>query len=472
MAMNRELFKQIEGSYKTLCDERNPGQIVHVITEAIGLTDKKGRRYRDAKSGNHLLSEKREEGKALRRPEEFNLADLAEAMIGREYRQVLGLDRDRETIDISHIARFTEEAAVPIGPSVFANVAAWSSAVGGLMQAQFIDGYQSAPYDFVGLFPTRPTVFWQGGERYIDIIGAADPAPEVGIGAEHPDMPLSALWVEPGPMKKYGGKILVAKETAVIDISGGGILAKAKTGGETLAFRESELRLDIITGQTNNFRLGMLTDSGATGYNTYGPTIVTPAGVSQTIPNSFINPLNDVGAFQKSDENLAQLFHPVTGNPINVSMDVALLPTPLAKVGQWLAGVGELSAWNQTTSGPAQAAPGTFPNSVQNGKNPWQNVIKPIESRWLDVRHRASTTQTNPNRSAGLGLTGAAAYRWYRLDPSKFAARRVGWEPMNIDLNPGDYILAVQGIIAGQVFNVAVQYQVLSPWAIQRCLGA
>ena len=461
--MNRQLFEQVRDSYKTLSAAGKPGRIIHLITEQIGLTDGNGKRYRSRATGNHRLAEK-----PKRSAEDFSPSVLAEALIGRDWKQAIGFDSDNETVSVPRLLRFQEEGAAPIGPSVFANVAAWTAAVGGLMQAQFIEGFNQAPYDLLGLWPTKKPIFYQGGERYIDIIGPADPAPEVGVGAEHPDMSMTALWVEPGQMKKYGGKILVARETAAIDISGGLILQKAKTGGDTCAFRENELILDIVCGQTNNFRMGFRDDSGATGYNTYGPTITNPAGTARQIPNDIVNPLNDLGALQISDLQMANLYHPITDNPIEVKMDVCLLPTPLADWGNWLLGMENMTALNQTTAGPAQAAPGTFPNSMQQGRNPWQRVLKPVVSRWLHYRHVGSTTATSTNRSPGLGLSGAAVYRWYRVDPARFMYRRCAWEPTSLDLNPGDYQMAVQNIIAGQVFNVSVQYQVVNPWAIQR----
>jgi hypothetical protein len=322
------------------------------------------------------------------------------------------------------------------------------------------------------LFPIRPAVFWQGGERYIDVIGPYQPAPQVGPAEEYPDMSLSALWVEPGPMKKYGGKVTLAKEVAEIQISSGEIVAAAGRGGESLKFRENELSLDVITGQTQNFKLGMLTDASATGYNTYSPSITNPAGTSRTVPNDIVNPLNDLGAFQKSDEQLANLYHPVTDFPIEARLDTVLLPTPMEKVAQWLLGMTGLDALNQTTNPQAQDAPGTFPNTAQKGKNPYQGVWKPVVSRWLHARHVASTTQPDANRTAGLGLTGAAQYRYYRMDPAKFACRRQKWAATSITASPNDWVMATQGLVFGQVFDIATMVQVLSPYHIQRNKGA
>ena len=105
------------------------------------------------------------------------------------------------------------------------------------------------------------------------------------------------------------------------------------------------------------------------------------------------------------------------------------------------------------------------------GPNPWSGVLKPRLSQWLDVRHAASTVQADPNLSAGLGLTGSGLNRWYRIDPAKFAFIRMGWDQLSIDLNPNDYQMAVQGIIAGQVFDMAAMVQVVNPYMVQRNKG-
>lgn len=470
--MHRELFEQVRDTYRTLCDGAHPlrhMQIIPVLTEAVGLTDRQGKHYRDPATKNLVLAEKRENGRRPYSATEISPAKLAEAIIGPDWKYHLGIDDSGERVAPNYL-RLREEAAAPIGPSIWGNVAAWTGAIGGLYQAAFTEGYQQTPADVVDLFPTRTAVNWQGGERIIDILGPADPAPAVGITEEMPDMAMSAMWIEPGPMQQYGGKVLVSRATAAIDISGGQFLQKAKTGGGSLKLREQELALDIITGQTNNWRMGFRDDAGATGYATYGPTITRPDGSTNTIPNDLTNPFSDIGAVQKSNDAVAQLYHPLTDNPIDVDMNVALFPSSMQGWPEMFLFASSLSPMSQTTAVATinTAGGGTFPNLKADSTNPWRGVVTPRYSRWLDKRHRDATTSGNPNRSPGLGLTGANVYRWYRMDPSRFACRRVMWEPMSVDLNPSDYIMAVQNIIAGQVFHIAVQYQVLNPYAIQR----
>lgn len=470
--MSQARFEEVRDNYKRCSEEyKNPLLIASMIAERVGLCDENGERFTNDKGAPCLNPDR-----SVRRPKptDFQFDMLAEAIIGPTWRTVLGLNNSSKLFPthayMSEAARMglvREESAAPLGPSMWANVAAWSATVGGLLGAQFTYAYESAPFALKDLFPVRQGVFYQGGERYVDIIGPYQPAQATGPGEEYPDMTMSALWVEPGPAQKYAGKITITKETAIIDISGGQIMAKAKELGETLAFRESELTIDVITGQTNNWKLGMLPDTSATAYNTYGATISGPVA-TRTIQNSNVNPFNDVGALQKSDEYTTNLYNPVTDYPMDVEMGVAVFPTCMAAFAEAINQVSDFSIMNQSTINQAQPAPGQFPTDLLRMLNPWRGRIRGIADRWLQRRLTNSTTQGDPNLTAGLGLSGAAQYRWYRMDPAKAACRRQMWAPTSQSISPNDWVMATQGLIGGFVCDMSTSVQVLSPYHIQQ----
>ncbi len=466
--MSQALFEEIRDRYRMCTEEhRNPMLFPAMVAEQVGMCDENGERFFSA-SGSPCLNP--DKSKRRKRPEQFRIDVLAEAMIGRNWRTVLGLDNssklfptDKYFAEAARAGLVQEESAAPIGPSMWANVAAWSATVGGLYGAQFNLGYESAPYKLRDLFPVRQGVFYQGGERYIDIIGAYQPAQATGPGEEYPDNTMSAMWVEPGPAQKYAGKITLTKETMAIDISGGQIMGEASKCGEMIAYRESELTIDVLTGQTNNWKLGLLPDTSATAYNTYGPTVN-----GRLITNSNVNPFNDVGALQKSDEYTTNLYNPVTDFPIDVEMGVAVFPTCMAAFAEAINQVSDFSVMNQTTINQAQPAPGQFPTDMLRMLNPWRGRIRGISDRWLQKRLTGSTTQGDPNLTAGLGLSGAAQYRWYRMDPAKAACRRQMWGATTTSLSPNDWVMATQGIVAGFAYDISTMVQVLSPYHIQQ----
>jgi hypothetical protein len=44
----------------------------------------------------------------------------------------------------------------------------------------------------------------------------------------------------------------------------------------------------------------------------------------------------------------------------------------------------------------------------------------------------------------------------------------VGWEPNAVDIPTSSFVMADQGLVWGQVVDMAIQIQVLNPWMIQR----
>lgn len=462
-------YEKIKATFAKCCegvtsphDPRPRLRFVKEVAEQVGLCDKEGTGFqRD--DGFPVLAKERK--RAVR---DFPLALLAEAMMGRDWANVIGLNAPSGA---SYSARrwLSEEAIAPIGPSYFTSVNAWQASIGALVQAQGIEGYETADFDLAGLFPTRTPLFWNGGERYTDIIGVSEPAPKVGPGESHPDARLDALWVEPGPLAKYGNKLTIARETAFVDINGR-LMERAKTLGAGIKFRENELALDLICGQTNNFKLGLLNDTSATGYNTFGATVPTGDGTTGTLGNDLTNPMVDpITTFQASDDSLTAYKHPVNGlpMPLQTSLNTLLLPTTLNNWAMFLNGLADMSILDQPAL-PAPAPAGTFPTGSMTGPNPYRNRFQIRVSQWLYDRHTRSTTAPSANRTAGLGLSAANARRWYRLDPARFAARRAAWEMDSKPLNPGDYVMADQNVVWGEVVNIGVQFQVLNPWAIQR----
>jgi hypothetical protein len=436
-----------------------------LVAESVGLTDARGVVARRADGFPELRKDRK------KTVADYNLKAVTEALLGDRWPQLLRIDTQGDQYAFKQVLR--EESAAPIGPSFLANVNAWTATIGGLIQAQLLEGYEQAPFEERTLFPTRPVIFWQGGERYVAIIGPSRMAPEVGPGEEAPDARLDGMWVEPGPMKKYMRKILITKETAFTDITGGQVLARAKQVGNELAYRENDLVLNAVVGTTNNWKLGLTQDASATGYNTYGATVPTGLGTTGTLNNDIVNPMLDpFTTWQTSQDYLLQYKHPITGNPMPKAQELktALIPSSLSWFARYLLGLGTVQLGTQPTA-PFPQLPNTssFPSAWMGGENPFRGTVtQTIESQWLFTKHLTSATAVDPDIPVGLGLSLANSRRWYRLDPAEFACRRAAWEMTQVDLSPSDYVMATQGIIAGQVGSVAVMVQVLNPYAIQR----
>jgi len=458
--VSQRIFERVRDRYKQILDQGAPRPdraIADVIKEATGQVNAAtGEPFDDGRGGPALNPDRK-----VRADQPGILEAVTHAILGERWRHVLCE------------GRLKEEAVAPIGPSVFMNVAAWTAAVGGLVQGSIMEGYfDTSDFELAGLFPTKTPVFWQGGERFTAIIGPARPAPKVGPGQSHPDVRMDAMWVEPGPMAKYGHKITVARETAFIDITGGEILSKARELGFGLRYREHELTLDVIVGQTNNFKLGLTNDASATGYNTYGATVPTGGGTTGTLGNDIVNPMTDpLTTFNKSQTALLGYKHPVTGLPMPMAnrLTTILIPSSLQWFATYLNTVSQIQLGSQTGAPFPQIAGSTFPTNWAAGPNPFAGLFKDVRvSQWLYTRHLEPTTQPDPERSPGLGLSADNANRWYRLDPERFACRRLAWDVDVQEVAANAFPMLDQGLVFGAVANIGVQLQILNVWAIQR----
>lgn len=454
-------YELLRENFKLCCPEggvQRPGLFGKMVAEQVGLVDKNGQ-YHRRNDGMPMLAKDRKRTTA-----DFSLADVAEATMGREWKNIL---------KGSHGRLLREESAVPVGPSYFAAMNGWNAATGGLVTAAILEGYETPEYDeLAGLFPTRPFRFWNGGDRLPVRVGPSEPAPKVGPGESHPDANLSGMWIEPGPMAKYGQKLSIARETAEVDILNGTTVEAARTLGQGLKFRELELTLDVIVGTTNNFRMGLLNDVSATGYNTYGATVPTGLGTTAALGNDIVNPLTEPWTtMQTSDDALVGYKHPITGvtMPMAARLNTILVPQTLSMFATWLNGLGDLTLGSATGAGAVPGnLGGSYPTVQMHSKNPWANRFQVRVSQYLWDRHTRNVIPPTPNFSPGLGLSATNARRWYRLDPNSFAARRVAWEPNSVDIPTNSYVMADQGLVWASVVDMALQIQVLNPWSIQR----
>jgi hypothetical protein len=441
-------FAELQGQFSKLQEAKQPKLFAAQIAHRLGLCDKNGRGYQD-KNGLPCLSKERQD-----RPEDYNLPALTEAMLGRDWANKIGLS---ETAGQAMPVRrwLSESNAAPIGPSFFLTVNAWTNVIGALVQAALLEGYEAADYDIRNLFPTIPATIWEG-EKLIDVLGPGQPADEIAPGEPHGDMPMSMMWVQAATLRKYGGKLLVTKESAWADITGGQVIQKARTMGEMVAYRENELALDVICGTTNNFAMAFGQQTAATGYNTYGATIN-----GRALGNSFVNPLTDWTSLQNIDNVVSKMRHPVyPAVPIKVRTNLLVVPFPLGTLATQLNTADNFMMGTQGQAPLAQIASSTFPTGQTTYPNPYRNRFSVVASQWLDARHEA------------MGLTGNALFRYYAVDTTRAIKRRIGWEPQTFEINPNEFAMADRGIVAGQLADFAGMYQVYSPYHIVRCLGS
>jgi len=421
--------------------------------EDLGYIDKAGRVFsKDGKRGlNPAATISVKDGQTV-------LRDLTESVLGenwqtffqRPYRQLI-----------------SEADAGGVGPSAYMQFSAWSGAVAGLWGATVLDAFNDTP-DMVirNMFPDLQIAgdspyIWTGGQRLGIPWGPYRPLPITGPGQEAPSQSVDVAWIEtPGIIKRMG-KCEILRETAYIDITGGGFLAKAREIGEMGALADNEQAIGLLTNQVQNFRMGFRADNSATTYATYNPTINGTA-----LANSAVNPLTSVAALQFALEMESNIRNPLTGYPMNADFSTTLVPKRLEMTVNSInqANTVEYIAALAANGFPAIGA-GNFPNINTGTTNQYKGMLGTVVAdKWLDFRHLRNTSADLPT---GLNLSAANSYRWYRLDPSKFAKRLVAWEATMIDLSPNDYLMATRDVVSGHVVSMATAYMVTSPWHLQ-----
>lgn len=442
---NRQLYESFVNQGSEQSKRQASLDFVKALHQDIGLIDERGRQVKD-EHGMPCLSESRVT------VQDSDLLTVTEAIVGQHWREELGAERGPSYRDRA----YESAAGSAIAPGTFINVSAWSTAVSGLLQAAVLEGYQSAEVEICDQFPTKPMQIYEG-DKMIDVIGPAQPAKEFGVNEPHPSVEMSELWVQNAPLKKYGGKITITRETSHSDITGGKVISDARRGGETVKLREEYLAIDVLTGRINNFKMGT-TSTALTAYNTYGSTLAA---------NDIVNPFTDYSSFMTIDNTFSLFLHPVTGLPLNIKPSLVVAPYTIGKYIAAFLSADKIKQASVTASPTAQLPAGSlFPSGVTEINNPYKNMVtKVVSSQYLYQKHVTATTAAEP----GLGLSASNANRYYVCDPSKAIIRRIGWELSTIDLNPSDFMMADRNLIAGQVFNISVMYQVASPYHMLRC---
>lgn len=460
----RENYRRASGGSAPLA-----GAFAFELAKAVGYVDDHGAVCLRADGAPGLRKDR-----AIN-PGDVDLQDLTEAVLGERWQHTLGLNTPGRQYPFRRLVR--EEAAAPIGPSHLFNFNAWTAAVGALLDARMLEGYETADPDGADLFPIRQAVYWNGGQRVATVIGPSEMAPPVGPGESHPDGRVDGMWVETLGPKKWGQKATITKESAFVDVTGGQAMQRALDVGYSIKLRESDLSYNALLGINtpefagNNFKLGLTADSAAVGYNTYGATVPAGNGATATLNNSIVNPMTDpFTTMQASEEELVKYVHPVTGLPMPVSADLntVIVPTTLQWLANFLLGAQTISIGTIAGSPIPAIGGGTFPTSTVTNANPWAGRFRDVRvSQWLFTKLTAPTTSARPTIPVGKGLSAANAKRWYRLNRERFACRLQAWEMQTIDMAPNSYVMADQGIVAGRVGNIATTVQVLNPWAVQ-----
>ena len=182
------------------------------------------------------------------RADDFSLRELAEATLGRE-----GLDRlDPRNGGVSLL-----EAGDGIDTTAFSNI------TGQIVYSRIMEAYTQEAFVVSRLVDTIPTRL--DGEKIPGIGRIRDEAAEVRPGMPFPSVGLGEDYIETPSTTKRGLIVPVTKEAIFFDRTNL-ILQRAAEVGEVLGLNKEKRLIDLVAGQTNNYKWK------GTAYNTYYAT--------------------------------------------------------------------------------------------------------------------------------------------------------------------------------------------------------
>jgi hypothetical protein len=233
------------------------------------------------------------------RADDFSLRELAEATLGRE-----GLDRlDPRNGGVSLL-----EAGDGVDTTAFSNI------TGQIVYSRIMEAYTQEAFVVSRLVDTIATRL--DGEKIPGIGRIRDEAAEVRPGMPFPSVGLGEDYIETPSTTKRGLIVPVTKEAVFFDRTNL-VLQRAAEVGEVLGLNKEKRLIDLVVGQTNNYKWK------GTAYNTYYATADNGPWVNVLADNELIDWTN----VDQAEQLFADILDPHTSEPVLVQ-GATVLVTP------------------------------------------------------------------------------------------------------------------------------------------------
>lgn len=446
MALNiikmRDLYesrtKQSNGRFRFLTEMRH----------GLGLCDSEGNDYRDI-AGNRQLRERH------LRPENFSLAELAEAIVGPTWRSLFNPDSKelgRYTVARSLVEAggdrraLTEAAGIGVDPTAFLNINTFTSVVGGLVEVKILEAFKNPAFIGDRLAPAEPTKL--NGQKIIGVNRIGDRGRKRLPGEAHTRAQFNERWVLTPETRENALAVDIYKETVFFDLTGD-ILNVAASVGEELGYRRELEILSLIIGGTNTFNYN------GTAYNTYSSSLNSIGYF-----NDFSNPLTDWTSLQADILKFARMQDPYTGKRLLIVPNTILVNP--AKVATANLIVGATATERRTAGANTQATASTLNVSV-TPSNPYSGQFEVLSSPLLEQMCVTAAAD------GGLALSQANADEyWWMMEAGK-SFRYMQNYPLSVAQSaPNQYEMLDKGIVATYFANERGIPSVWSPWHIVR----
>lgn len=361
------------------------------------------------------------------RPEEFDLRELAEALVGQDWYEKLG---PRSAGEVA----LMEDATAAVQPSAFNNTAVWNSTVASLLEAKILEGYQRQEFIADRLASVRPTRLRT--DRLIGVTEIGDDAEEMKPGQRHPRAQFRERYVTTPETRKRGLAIDITREAVFFDETRGQLLEQAESIGFTLGLRKERLVIDTFLGIDNTH-----TYKGTT-YNTYQAE--TPWVNDQS------NPLEDWTDIDASQRLFTEMTDPETGEPIAVTArDLLVMPTR------------ELAAWRVLSAT-------SVGSSTQEG-DATQSSGNPLSALGFRLLPASVYVYKRITDADGLNIAPEnAAQYWFHGDFRRAFAYMENWAIDVRRAEPDSYTMADQDLVLSIFANEMGAPAVIDPRFVVR----
>jgi hypothetical protein len=231
--------------------------------------------------------------------EDFSLRELAEATLSPErVRRMDPRGGDTLLLEADEGTDFT----------------AFSNLTGQVIRSKIMEAYTQEAFVVSKLVDAIPTRL--DGERIPGVGRIADQLDEIAPGMPYPNLGLSEDYIETPQTTKRGFIVPVTKEAIFFDRTYL-ILQRAAEVGEILGLNKEKRLLDLLIGQTNNYKWKGVS------YNTYS------AGTGTAPDGDWINKLDrelvDWTDVDAAEQLFADILDPNTGEPVLIRATTVLV---------------------------------------------------------------------------------------------------------------------------------------------------
>lgn len=453
--INVRRTRQLYESYTGANRSRQGGAFafVNLLRHQLGLCDTAGNDYKD-RAGNRVLREQQI------RAEEFSFQELAQAMIGPGWQQYFDPAGLAPNI---HRARMLVESAFPedrralleatgvgVDVSAFANVNAWTSVVGGLIEVKILEAFQNPLYIADELMPAEPTKL--NGQKVIGATRLGDQAEFRLPGETHKRSQIGERWVQTPQTNERALAVDVTKEVVFFDLTGQ-VLQHAGMVGDWIAYNKELYVIDAFIGVTSG-------STGAVAFN-YKGTAYAAFQSSRTIGilNDQANDLVDWTSVESSWLLFVRMQDPDINTRVLVNPNTVLVNPARFNTAKLIFGGSEHE--RRTAIGATQSTATTLQIQRTQGRAPVLDTGTTILMSPL-VEQRCTD-------ASGLALSQSNANQyWWHFEKGKPCRYMQNW-PLTIAQAPStNYEMLDRGLTATYFANERGTPSFWSPWHIVR----